>query len=335
MIGCGHWGKNLLRNFFNVPGGTVTRVCDSAMPRLAFVQQQYPDVRLCTAVEDVLNDPEVDGVCIATPAASHYEIAHDALMAGKHVWVEKPLALRRDEACEIRDLALRLGLVLMVDHTYIYTPALQRMKEAIDSGDIGELCYYDSVRVNLGRYYNDVNVIGDLATHDFSIVDYLLPHRPRAVSASASSPVSSAGSEGIAYVTLHFDEEFIGHSQVSWLAPGRMRRVTVCGTNQILVFDDSEPGEKLKIYDCGSDFGQYREDFQPGRVEYRIGDVSSPKLANVEPLQVAARHFIECVRYGDIPMTDGAAGARVVAMLEAAMRSHAAGGRPEDTEYDD
>ncbi|HLF71350.1 MAG TPA: Gfo/Idh/MocA family oxidoreductase [Dehalococcoidia bacterium] len=333
VIGCGYWGPNLVRNFFDAPGSTVTRVCDLEPERLDAIGKRYPTIGLGSDWRDVVHDPDVDAVCIATPAATHYAIAREALNAGKHVWVEKPLSMSFAEARELTELATKLGRVLLVDHTFVYTPAVQRMRQSIVSGELGDLLYYDSIRVNLGMYQHDVNVIWDLGVHDFSIIDYLLPYRPSGVSAVAASQIADSGREGLAYVTLHFEGDFIAHFHVSWLAPVKIRLATVCGTKRMIVFDDTAPSEKLKIYDRGIEVSGSSKDRERLQVEYRTGDMSAPKLDQVEALQIAAQHFAECVATGATPITDGAAGARVVAMLEATQRSLAAGGRVEKLDF--
>jgi predicted dehydrogenase len=333
IIGCGYWGPNLIRNFFEAPGTIVSHICDQDVTRLAAMGKRFQTAAMFTDHKELLEDPTIDAVCVATPAATHYAIAKEALQAGKHVWVEKPLALCREDARELADLASSKGLVLMVDHTFIYTPAVQRMKQSIATGELGDLLYYDSVRVNLGLYQHDVNVIWDLGVHDFSITDYLLPYRPVAVSAFGACHVGAGTSESLSYITLHFEENFIAHFHLNWLAPVKIRLATVCGSERMIVFDDTVPSEKLRIYDRGITISNDRKklsDRTKMMVEYRTGDMYAPKLDNGEALQAGARHFAECILRKETPITDGEAGTRVVAMLEAAQRSLANNGKLED-----
>jgi predicted dehydrogenase len=292
--------------------------------------RSYTTSLLSDDYREVLREASVDAVCIATQAGTHYTIAREALLAGKHVWVEKPMCLSLDEALDLGALAARSGRVLMVDHTHVYAPAVQRMKQALAAHELGELVYYDSVRVNLGRYYDDVNVIADLATHDFALLDYLLDETPCAVTAVADA--RPRGSEAFAYVTLHYDGPFVAHSHVSWLAPAKVRRVTLCGTKQMLVFDDLEAEDKLRFFDRGIVVPDRPLNGQR-EVVYRSGAIQSPVLDESEPLQLAAQHFATCIATGWTPLTDATAGARVVAMLEASQRSLRAGGRRQTIDY--
>lgn len=326
VIGCGYWGPNLVRNFFEAPASTVSAACDLDQDRLAAIAKRYPTIALTTDYRDVLRDPDIDAVAVATPVSTHYPIAQEALEAGKHVWVEKPLTMSYPDAQRLTELAARKKRVLMVDHVFVYTGAVQRIRESIDSGELGEVLYYDSVRVNLGLLQHDVNVIWDLGVHDFSIVDYLLPQRPIAVSSVGACHING-GSESIAYVTLHFQENLIAHFHVNWLAPVKIRLTTVCGSQRMAVYDDTVPSEKVRIYDRGVTVNGSLEDRTRLLVEYRSGDMYAPKLEQTEALQAAARHFASCIVNGTPPHTDGEAGARIVALTEAAQRSLLHGGR--------
>ncbi len=336
IVGCGYWGKNLVRNFFEAPGCTVSHICDLDQNALASIGRRYPTAQLTRDYSEVLRDPSVDAVAIATQASSHYLLARAALESGKHVWVEKPLTLHFREAQELTELALRNRLTLMVDHTFIYTGAVKRMRESVNSNELGDLLYYDSVRVNLGLYNHDVNVIWDLAVHDLAIMDYVLPFQPIAVSATAASHIGTGGSESLAYVTLHFKENFIAHFHVNWLAPVKIRLTTLCGTNRMIVYDDTVPSEKVRIYDRGvtvSKLEPSSHDRTRLQVDYRTGDMYSPMLDQSEALQVGARHFASCVRSGETPYTDGQVGSRIVSFLEAAERSLKVGGRMESIDW--
>jgi predicted dehydrogenase len=330
IIGCGYWGKNLVRNFFEAPGCTVSYICDVNQDALGAMSRRYPSATLTTDYREALRDPAVDAVAIATQASTHYQIARAALEAGKHVWVEKPLTLHFRESQELTELAACKNLTLMVDHTFIYTGAVRRMRESVVSGELGDLLYYDSVRVNLGLYNHDVNVIWDLAVHDLAIMDFLLPFRPVAVSASAARHIGTGSSESLAYVTLHFKENFIAHFHVNWLAPVKIRLTTLCGTNRMLVYDDTMPSEKLRVYDRGITLTRPDQtDRTRLQVDYRTGDMYAPMLDQQEALQVGARHFAHCIESGETPMTDGLVGSRIVSFLEAAERSLKVGGRME------
>lgn len=335
VIGFGYWGPNLVRNFFEAPGSTVTAVSDLDEKNLEIVNGRYPTVHLTTDYRALLKSPDIDAVAIATPASTHYSIAREALEAGKHVWVEKPLTLAHAEALQLTEIAARKQHVLMVDHTFIYTPAVQLMHQRVETRALGDLLYYDSVRVNLGLYQHDVNVIWDLGIHDVAVMDYLLPHRPVAISASGASHIGNgSGSHSIAYVTVYYQENFIAHFHVNWLAPVKTRLITLCGTNEMIVYDDTIPDEKLRIYDRGVMVRSDSQQRQRLQVDYRTGDMHAPKLDRTEALQVAARHFAECVESGERPMTDGEAGSRAVAVLEAAQRSLSSGGRLEKIHWE-
>jgi predicted dehydrogenase len=329
VIGCGYWGPNLIRNFFEAPTSTVSYACDLNGARLASIGTRYPTITLTDDYKEVLNDPKVDAVVIATPVSTHFPLAKQALEAGKHVWVEKPLALSYEDAQRLTELAERKQRTLMVDHTFIYTPAIQRLRASIDAGELGDLLYYDSVRVNLGIYQHDVNVIWDLGVHDASIMDYLLPHKPVGVSAVAAAHIvnGSGASESIAYVTVHFEENLIAHFHLNWLAPVKIRQITVCGTNRMIVYDDNVIIEKVRIYDRGVVVHPAsKADRNRLSVEYRTGDMYAPKLDQTEALQAAAIHFADCIASGTRPFSDGEAGSRTVALVQAAQRSLACDG---------
>jgi len=328
VVGYGYWGPNLVRNFFEAPASTVVAAADLSQDRLAGVAKRYPTIALTTDYRDVLRDPNVDAVAIATPVSTHYPLAKEALEAGKHVWVEKPLTMDYADAQRLNELAEQKRRVLMVDHVFVYAGAVDRIKESVESGELGEVLYYDSVRVNLGLLQHDVNVIWDLGVHDMSIVDYVLPQRPIAVSSVGARHIDG-GSESIAYVTLHFQENLIAHFHVNWLAPVKIRLTTVCGSQRMVVYDDTVPSEKVRIYDRGVKVNGSLEDRARLLVEYRSGDMYAPKLDQTEALQAAARHFASCVVTGARPRTDGGAGARVVALVEAAQRSLLKDGQPQ------
>jgi predicted dehydrogenase len=330
IIGYGYWGPNLVRNFFETKGASVRQVCDLRAGRLEHAAMRFPGISTTTRVDELIDDPSVDAVAIATPVSTHFEFAMRVLAAGKHVLVEKPLAGTAEQARRIIEEADRRGLVLMVDHTFVYTGAVRRIRDIVASGDLGDIYYYDSVRVNLGLFQHDISVIWDLAVHDLSILDYVIPAKPRAVSATGMSHVARQP-ENIAYLTLFFSDAMIAHIHVNWLAPVKVRRTLIGGSRKMIVYDDIEPSEKVKVYDSGiSVDDQSAEGVYKMLVSYRTGDMWSPKLDLIEALQLEVAHFIACIEGGDRPVTDGAAGLRVVQIMEAATRSMNEQGRPVD-----
>ena len=320
VIGYGYWGPNLVRNFMLAPGSVVTRVCDLREERLAPLRKVYPGLKTCTRATDMINDPEIDAVVVATPVSSHFELTMAALQAGKHVLVEKPLASTSDQARRLIDEASARKLVLLVDHTFVYTDAVRKIRELIASGQLGEIYYYDAVRVNLGLFQHDVNVIWDLAIHDLSIMDYVLPEKPVSVSAVGISHIPGQP-ENVAYITLFFASSQIAHVHVNWLTPVKVRHTLIGGSEKMILYDDLEPSEKLKVYDKGIRVTPGPEDVYRMLVSYRLGDMSAPRLDNTEALQTEALHFIDCIETGGQPDTDGLAGLRMVNMIEAAETS--------------
>jgi predicted dehydrogenase len=329
VIGYGYWGPNLVRNFAELPGARVVAVSDLNTSRLASVQARYPSVETTTDYQDLLANPSIGAIAISTPVSTHYPLAKEALAAGKHVLVEKPLAMSVADASALIEQAEQRGLVLMVDHTFVYTGAVQKMKELIDDGRLGRLYYYDSTRVNLGLFQHDVDVLWDLAVHDLAIMDYLIGRQPDAVSATGVAHVPGKPIN-IGYLTCFFEDNLIAHINANWLAPVKVRRTLVGGDNTMIVYDDLEPSEKVKVYDRG--IALRNGEAGPGgfydlMVSYRTGDMWAPKLSMTEALNVEARHFLECILEGRRPITDGRAGRRVVKILAAAAQSLSEGGR--------
>lgn len=327
VIGYGYWGPNLVRNFAEAPSSQVVAVSDLNAERLALVRRRYPAIETTTDYRDLLTDGNLDAIAIATPVSSHYELAMHALQAGKHVLVEKPLVATSDEAARLVDEADRCQRVLMVDHTFVYTGAVRKMQELVASAELGEIYYYDSVRVNLGLFQHDVNVIWDLAVHDLSIMEYVLPARPCAVSATGVSHVPGQPAN-IAYLTLFFDSSLIAHIHVNWLAPVKVRRTLLGGSQKMIVYDDLEPSEKIKVYNKGITFNDGTERRYQMLIGYRTGDMWAPHLDITEALRTEVLHFTDCLDNGKSPITDGVAGMRVVNVLEAATQSMEAMGRP-------
>jgi predicted dehydrogenase len=326
VIGYGYWGPNLVRNFEECTGASVRMVCDLRPERLAHVGRRYPGVRTTTDPADLWVDPDVDAVVIATPVDRHFELAMAALQAGKHVLVEKPMASTSDQASRMIDEAARRRLVLMVDHTFVYTGAVRKIRELTQAGELGDIYYYDSVRINLGLFQHDVNVLWDLAVHDLAIMDFVLPHQPVAVSATGLAHLPGRP-ENIAYLTMFFDGSLIAHVHANWLAPVKIRRTLVGGSRRMIVFDDLEASEKVKVYDRGISLNPSPENVYQMLVGYRTGDMWAPQLAVSEALGVEAAHFVECIGAGTRPLTDGEAGLRVVRLLEAATESMSHQGR--------
>ncbi len=327
VIGYGYWGPNLVRNFADTPGARVGFVTDKRAERLSHVSARYPATKVSTEYRDLINDPGVDAVAIATPVSSHFDLAMEALRAGKHVLVEKPITSTSEQAAMLIAEAEERGLVLMVDHTFVYTNAVGKMRELTQAGDLGELYYYDSVRINLGLFQHDVNVLWDLAVHDLSIMDFVLRQSPVAVSATGLAHVPGQP-ENIAYMTMFFEGQLIAHVHVNWLAPVKVRRTLLGGSRRMIVFDDLEASEKIKVYDRGISVNPSQENVYQMLVGYRAGDMWAPQLGITEALHTEARHFVDCVESKQAPRTDGHAGLRVVRLLEAATESMAQQGRP-------
>jgi predicted dehydrogenase len=320
VIGYGYWGPNLVRNFHETPGARVVAVCDTRAERQAAVQERYPAIGVTARPADLWNDPAVDAVVIATPVSTHFDLAMDALRAGRHVLVEKPMTAAVEEGRRLLEEADRRGRVLMVGHTFVYMGAVRKIKEIIGSGGLGAIYYYDAMRVNLGLFQHDVNVIWDLAVHDLSILDHVLESRPVAVSATGISHLNNAP-ENTAYLTLFFSERMIAHINVNWLSPVKLRQTLIAGSRKMIVFDDLEPSEKVKVYDSGINVDDSPESIYQMLIGYRTGDMWSPQCDRTEALRVEARDFIHSIEGNCRPVADGAMGLRVVRVLEAATQS--------------
>jgi predicted dehydrogenase len=329
IVGAGYWGPNLLRNFLACPETDVRWLCDLDLVRARSIIGARTAVTVTDRLDDVLSDPHVEAVAVATPAATHSDIVLACLAADKHVLVEKPLATSSVDADNLVAVASRADLVLMADHTYCYTPAVQRIRETVSDGTLGDLQYIDSVRINLGLVQSDIDVFWDLAPHDLSVLDFILPDglRPHAIAAQGADPIG-AGVACIGYLTLHLDDGAIAHIHVNWLSPTKIRTTIIGGSRRIVVWDDLNPSQRLSLYDKGVDLrGPLSSDARrEALVSYRSGDMIAPALRETEALQGVVREFAQSIRSGRTPRTDGASGARVVRILEAASRSLAAGG---------
>ena len=327
VIGYGYWGPNLVRNFAEAKGSRMVRICDARAERLALAAKRYPGVQIGEDPSELIRATDVDAVVIATPVSSHFPLALEALRAGKHVLVEKPLASTSAQALQLIDEAERRRLTLLVDHTFVYTGAVRQIRERVDSGSLGDIYYYDSVRVNLGLFQHDMNVLWDLAVHDLSIMDYVLRSRPCAVSATGVSHIPGEP-ENVAYLTLFFETSLIAHVHVNWLAPVKVRRTLIGGASKMIVYDDLEPSEKVKIYDKGITVTNRPEDVYAMLISYRTGDMHAPQLQTAEALETEANHFLRCIEGREVPISGGEAGLQVVSLLEAASSSLKQRGRP-------
>lgn len=319
IIGYGYWGPNLARNVQENSALELKAVCDTNPKALANARKRYPTIRCIEDSENIFTDETIDAVMIATPVSTHYDLASRALRSGKHVLVEKPMTDDVAKAAELINMAKEQDKTLMVDHTFIYSPAVQTLKKVVSSGALGDILYYDSVRVNLGLFQHDINVIWDLAPHDISIMFYLVGKTPRWVSAYGASHIGN-GLENIAYVNLGFADEFLAHFHVNWLAPVKIRQVLIGGNRKMVVYNDVEPTEKIKIYDTGIEVTT-QEGIYKTLIQYRTGDISVPHIENRETLSVEMDHFVDCVQNRTTPWTDGQAGLEVVKVLQATQES--------------
>ena len=329
VIGAGYWGPNLIRNFMACPDTKLVAVCEKDPARLKQVLAPYPAVDTLTDVTELLKRTDIDAVAIATPVRTHAPFAIAALEAGKHVLVEKPLADSVSDAERMVALADKRGLTLMVDHTFVYSPPVRKIRELMDAGELGELCYIDSVRINLGMFQHDVNVVWDLAPHDLSIVDFLLGRLPRSLSAfGACHTKGKTDIEDVAYLNLDFGDGLLASFHVNWLSPVKIRHFILGGAKKSIVYNDLDLSDKIRVYDRGITTSEDPEARRGILIGYRTGDVWSPHIDQGEPLQAMVRHFAECIRDKKRPISDGESGLRVVKILEAAERSiKAQGGR--------
>ena len=319
LIGYGYWGPNLLRNYAELGTARLKWVCDLRPERLERAVTRYPSLLSTTRVSDVLDDPEVDAVLIATPISTHHPLTMQALRAGKHVFVEKPLATSVAECDEMCEAAEERNLTLMVGHTFVYSPPVRTVKRLLEAGELGDVFFVTCSRVNLGLHQTDVSVVWDLAPHDLSILEYWLGEAPLSVQAMGRSCINN-GIPDVAFLNVRYGSGIVAELQVSWLSPVKLRRTIIVGSKKMLMYDDTESVEKAKIFDQGVDFDD-PETFGEFQLSYRTGDIFIPRVENTEPLSLEAAHFVDCCTTGACPITDGAAGRSVVAALEAAQRS--------------
>lgn len=319
IIGYGYWGPNLVRNFSSLQNCKVSSIAEANVSRHELILKHYKDVKIYLSAEELINDNSIDAVVIATPVFSHYPIAKLALENGKHVLIEKPMTSSSAQAKELIEIALRKKLSLMVDHTFLYTGAVQKMKELVSSGFLGKLSYIDSTRINLGLFQPDINVLWDLAPHDISILNYLVDERPISVNATGVSHTNN-GIENIAYLTLNYNSGFIAHFNCSWSSPVKIRMMLIGGSEKMCIFNDIEPTEKVKIYDTGY---TYKTDEEKRKilVDYRAGDIYLPKVNSTEALSLMAQDFVDSIIKNISPKSDAKIGLDVVKILEAAQKS--------------
>ena len=320
VVGCGYWGPNLVRNLNSLNACEKVICCDTDPDRLVSIQALYPNVELATEIEQILANDEIQAVVVATPIATHYELARRSLLAGKHVLVEKPLAMSSAECEELTRIARQVNRVLMVGHTFEYSVAIHKAKEIIDSGELGQVLYFNFSRLNLGPYRPDVNVVWDLAAHDVSILLYLLRVEPSGVCGHGQDFLQP-GIEDVATAFLYFDNGTVALMNHSWLDPYKVRRMTVVGTRKMLVYDDVSQLEKIKIFDKGIDAPVEHDTFGEFHFAYRYGDIHSPRIEEEEPLKLECQEFIRSILNGSAPRSDGESGTRVVRVLEAMTES--------------
>jgi predicted dehydrogenase len=318
VVGYGYWGPNVVRNLDRLDETKVVAVCDKSPAAQRKVAKAYPDVRVTDDPAELMSSPDIDAIAVVTPVWTHYELAKAALENGKHVFVEKPFTSNAAQAQELIELAARKNLKIMVDHTFLFTGAVQKIKQLLQDNALGKLYYYDSTRVNLGLFQHDVNVVWDLAPHDLSIIDHLIQKTPEAISATGQTHLN--GHEDVAFLTLYFPDKIIAHINVNWLSPVKVRTTLIGGEKKMLVWNDLEADEKIKIYDKGVNITS-REGLYNLLVHYRSGDMWAPQIEQIEALNRELSYFVECIAQDKTPVNDGEAGLRVVRMLEAANAS--------------
>jgi predicted dehydrogenase len=318
VVGYGYWGPNVVRNLDRLESAEVVAVCDKSPASRKKVAKAYPDVLVTEDSAELMSSPDIDAIAVVTPVWTHYELAKAALLNGKHVFVEKPFTSNAAQAQELIELAAQRNLKIMVDHTFLFTGAVTKIKQLLDDGSLGKLYYYDSTRVNLGLFQHDVNVVWDLAPHDLSIIDHLIEQTPEAISATGQTHLN--GHEDVAYITVYFPDKVIAHINVNWLSPVKVRTTLIGGEKKMLVWNDLEADEKIKIYDKGVNVTS-REGLYDLLVHYRSGDMWAPQIEQVEALTRELSYFVDCIANDKTPVNDGEAGLRVVRMLEAANES--------------
>ena len=319
VIGYGYWGPNVVRNFMSTEGAQIISICDIDKNALNRAKKNYPELKTASNSSEILTSPEIDAVAIVTPVYTHFELAKKAVQKGKHIFVEKPFTSSVAEAEELIELAEKKNVKIMVDHTFLFTGAVRKIKEIIENGILGNLYYFDSTRVNLGLFQHDINVIWDLTPHDLSIMDYVVQEKPSAITATGKEHFGR-GLEDIAYITVFFDSNIIAHFNVNWLSPVKIRMTLIGGEKKMLVWNDLESDEKVKIYDRGVNI-EDKEGIYELLVSYRSGEILIPVVDKTEALKLEAEYFIDCVENNKTPINDGHAGLNVVRILEASDHS--------------
>jgi predicted dehydrogenase len=323
VVGFGYWGPNLVRNFQGTPSVEGVVCYDSSEKRLALAKQKFPSLETAKTYDELLNRKDVTAIAIATPVSTHHPLGMKALQAGKHLLLEKPMAESAEHCKQLIDVAEKNKLVLMVDHTFVYTGAVRKVKELVDDGRLGEIMYFDSVRVNLGLFQHDTNVVWDLAPHDLSIMDYIIGQEPTGVSAVGTKHFSDK--EDIAYITVRYANQLLAHFHVNWMSPVKVRKILIGGSKLMVVYDDMEPSEKIRVYDKGVDIKE-RESIYKVLVQYRTGDMWAPRIDLNEALSLMVGEFVDAIKTGRRPTTDGKSGLKVVKILEATQLSLAQNG---------
>jgi predicted dehydrogenase len=318
VVGYGYWGPNVVRNLDQLDGSAVVAVCDKSPTARKRIHKSYPQIKVVSDTAELMSSTDVDAVAIVTPVWTHYELTKAALQNGKHVFVEKPFTSDSAQAEELINLAAKKNLKIMVDHTFLFTGAVKKIGQLLEEGTLGKIYYYDSTRVNLGLFQHDVNVIWDLAPHDLSIIDHLIKETPEAVSATGQTHLN--GHEDVAFITVYFPNKIIAHINVNWLSPVKVRTTLIGGEKKMLVWNDLEADEKIKVYDKGVHITS-REGLYNLLVNYRSGDMWAPQLEQIEALKQELAYFVDCISNDHEPFNDGAAGLRVVKLLEAANES--------------
>lgn len=314
IIGLGYWGPNALRTFVNTPGCSVSYCCDLSLKRLQEVKKQFPHLLTTTDFDEVLSDSSIDGVVLATPTGTHFELAKKAILAGKDVLIEKPMTNDSKKAWELVALAAKNKRVIMVDHILLFNPAVLKIKELIDKGEIGNVLYIDTTRTNLGLFQQDSNVVFDLATHEFSILQYFLKDKPKIISVTGKSHFNKQAD--VAYISAKYPGDILVHVHVSWLSPLKMRRMIIVGSKKMIVYDDNESSEKIKIYDKGITREKSTDDEHQIKINYRAGDIWIPNIKQADPLSLMAQHFINSIKNRKVERSDGQLGAEIIEILE-------------------
>jgi predicted dehydrogenase len=327
VVGCGYWGPNLIRNFRSLPDCSLKLMCDISEARLKHLRSLYPEVQGATDFKHVLNGAGLDAVVIATAVRFHYAMAKASLLAGKHTFIEKPMAASSEECEELIEIARKKGLVLMIGHTFLYSPAVRKIKEIVDKGDIGEIRYICARRLNLGLFQKDINVAWDLAPHDISIIQYIMGEQPVSINCQGSAHVTP-GIEDVTTMWLSFDKQRTAIIQSSWLDPRKVREMTIVGSRRMIVYDDVAQQEKLRIFDVRVERPPHYDTFAEFHYAYHYGDVYAPYLKQEEPLKTECQHFLDCINNGTTPLTSGQKGLELVRILEASSKSLKTGGGP-------